>query len=417
MTKNYLFTLKIMFFVSFSIFAQIEKTGLFIGNSYTYYNNLPDLISQISASKGNQFSYETHTPGGASLSDHASNPNVDDLIELQEWDYVVLQEQSQKPSFPPNHVETEVYPYASILCDKINMNQDCALPVFFMTWGRENGDQSNCKNYPALCTYDGMQIRLIESYTEMAETNQALLSPVGIAWQNIRQDFPEINLYTSDGSHPSISGSYLAACVFYSIFFEDNPIDAFYPEGLSLEEANQLQTAAKNAITNQTTSFNTSPQAMAYYEIIENELFLFNNSLDADFIQWLGLPLGYATNEQELTISLDEFEGNTVQIQLLAFDNCFQSEFLIEINNLELQNGEKKIFVYPNPSDGVLKLNSNPFRNSSLFIYNNLGTCVFEQDDLKSNSFDLSNLPSGTYTLIFQNKIGLQRKEFWVKKN
>ena len=60
--------------------------------------------------------------------------------------------------------------------------------------------------------------------------------------------------------------------------------------------------------------FNTSAQAMAYFEIIENELFLINNSLDADFIQWLGLPLGYATNEQELIINLDEFDGNTVQI-------------------------------------------------------------------------------------------------------
>lgn len=342
MTKTDIFTLKIIFFISFSLFAQIEKTALFIGNSYIYYNNLPDLISQISDSKGNQFSYETHTPGGASLSDHASNPNVDDLINLQEWDYVVLQEQSQKPSFPSNQVEIDVYPYASILCDKINVNQDCALPVFFMTWGRENGDQSNCENYPPLCTYEGMQIRLIESYTEMAESNQALLSPVGIAWQNIRQYFPEINLYTSDGSHPSIRGSYLAACVFYSILFEDDLIDAFFPEGLSLEEANQLQIAAMNAITNQTTRFNTSAQAMAYFEIIENELFLINNSLDADFIQWLGLPLGYATNEQELIINLDEFDGNTVQIELLAFDNCFQSEFLIEINNLEQQNDEKK---------------------------------------------------------------------------
>lgn len=412
-----IFYLNMMMFISFSSFSQSEKTVLFIGNSYIYYNNLPDLISQISASKGNEFSYESYTPGGASLSDHASNTIIDDLLETQEWDYVVLQEQSQKPSFSSNQVETEVYPYANILCDKISINHDCTLPVFFMTWGRENGDQSNCKNYPPLCTYEGMQTRLIESYTEMAETNQAILSPVGIAWQNIRQDFPEINLYASDGSHPSLNGSYLAACVFYSLFFEDNPIGAFAPETLSSELVNQLQAAAMNSVTDQTTSFNTSAQAIASFEIIGNELFLHNNSLNEDYIQWIGLPEGFPINQQDLTISLGEFEGNTVEIELHAFDNCFQSEFIIEINNLELQNVEKNTFVYPNPSEGALKFNSILYNNASLSVYNSIGTCVFEETNFIYHSFNLSHLPSGTYTMIIHNETGLRKEVIWTKKN
>ena len=91
-----------------------------------------------------------------------------------------------------------------------------------MTWGRENGDSQNCASYPPICTYEGMQDRLTESYTEMAQNNESLLAPIGIAWKDIREQHPEINLYSSDGSHPSIQGSYLAACVFYAILFDDS---------------------------------------------------------------------------------------------------------------------------------------------------------------------------------------------------
>ena len=85
-------------------------------------------------------------------------------INAASWDFVVLQEQSQIPSFPPSQVASDCFPYASILVDSIKSANPCAEPVFFMTWGRENGDQNNCINYPPLCTYGGMQARLRESY-------------------------------------------------------------------------------------------------------------------------------------------------------------------------------------------------------------------------------------------------------------
>ncbi len=325
--------LKLTFLIPFVLFGQAEKTVLFIGNSYTYVNNLPDLVNQIAIDKGNQLIYETHTPGGSTLSQHASNSNVQYLLETTEWDYVVLQEQSQYPSFPPAQVSAEVYPYAESLCEDIRETNPCSEPVFFMTWGRENGDSQNCAFYPPICTYEGMQERLTESYTEMAENNESLLAPVGIAWKNIREEHPEIDLYSGDGSHPSMKGSYLAACVFYSILFSDDPTTEYYPDGMNNDEAEIIQEFALNAISETTTDFTLQVEAIASYEILDDEIQFFNESTNASTITWTGLTQDVTSNEDTLLLELNGSTG-IYEIILLADDGCQTSELLIQINDL-----------------------------------------------------------------------------------
>ena len=126
--------------------SQTTKKVLFIGNSYTYVNDLPGIINDIAISKGNTFNHQSHTPGGSTLAQHASNSTVQNLLYSEVWDYVILQDQSQNPSFPPSQVANEVYPYAASLCEDIRQADACSLPVYFMTWGRENGDAQNCVN-------------------------------------------------------------------------------------------------------------------------------------------------------------------------------------------------------------------------------------------------------------------------------
>ena len=79
---------------------------------------------------------------------------------------MVLQAQSQEPSFSPGQVTNDTYPYAEILVDSIEQIFSCTEPLFFMTWGRKYGDQQNCQFYPPICTYAGMQQRLRESYVK-----------------------------------------------------------------------------------------------------------------------------------------------------------------------------------------------------------------------------------------------------------
>ena len=216
---------------------QIDSLNvLFIGNSYTASNNLPNIISTIANSMGDYLSTESSLIGGATLQTHVNNSNSNNLIMNGEWDYVVLQEQSQYPSFPLWQVEEEVFPYATQLNELIINYNNCGQTVFFMTWGRENGDQNNCPNWPPVCTYEGMDDLIKERYMIMANENNALLSPVGAVWRYIRDYEYDIDLYSPDGSHPSFLGSYVAAVCFYTTLFQTDPLAIPWNEEFNISE-------------------------------------------------------------------------------------------------------------------------------------------------------------------------------------
>tara|TARA_B100000674_G_scaffold1549_1_gene1256 strand:+ start:1010 stop:2221 length:1212 start_codon:yes stop_codon:yes gene_type:complete len=213
---------------------------LFIGNSYSSFNNLPNLISSIASTMGDVLIVDGSLIGGATLQNHSENNNTTNLITKGNWDFVVLQEQSQYPSFPLWQVEQDVFPYASQLSDLVSEFNVCANTVFFMTWGRENGDQSNCQSWPPVCTYEGMDDLLRERYMIMANDNNALVSPVGAVWRSLRDAGYDIDLYSSDGSHPSLTGSYVSAVCFYTTLFQKNPLDIPWVDDFGISEYNDM---------------------------------------------------------------------------------------------------------------------------------------------------------------------------------
>ena len=242
-----LFFYIILFITNFT-YAQSYDV-LFIGNSYTYYNNLPEMISNIANDLGDTVNYDQNTPGGTSLYAHSQNQTTINKINQQNWDFVVLQDQSQRPSLSPSYVAASVYPYATQLVNLINSNYICSEPVFYMTWGRKYGDQTNCQSYPPVCTFLGMQERLRDSYLTMGLDNNASVSPVGIAFKNSISLDSTIDLYTSDNSHPSIYGSYLAACTFYSTIFKKSSVGCAYkPNAINQSDALFLQQVASSTV-------------------------------------------------------------------------------------------------------------------------------------------------------------------------
>jgi hypothetical protein len=186
---------------------------LFIGNSYTYVNDLPKTFSALAELKGVHVIVDSVTAGGAPLEAHAKNPKVADKLRERAWDFVVLQEQSQRPALETSRVDKEVMPAASELDRLIHEARAETHTVFYETWARRDGDKENCPKVPAVCTHDGQQARLSATYARLARENHALLAPVGTAWSRVRG----LNLYQADGSHPTLLGTYLAACVFFDV--------------------------------------------------------------------------------------------------------------------------------------------------------------------------------------------------------
>jgi hypothetical protein len=233
--------------LSFSAMA-IHRKVFFIGNSYTFTNSMPDMLKNFALAKGDTITWAMSAPGGYTFNQHTTNSTTLSGITSQPWDIIVLQEQSQLPSFSPAQVATDVYPYAQWLDSTINEQDSCIETMFMMTWGRKNGDAANCPSYPVICTYAGMQLRLRQSYTEMAFDNHASISPVGAAWKVVVDSFPAIDLYSPDESHPSVAGSYLQACVFYASIFHKSAQGNTYLGGLTASVAATLQRIADKVV-------------------------------------------------------------------------------------------------------------------------------------------------------------------------
>lgn len=230
-------------------FSQLKKEVLFVGNSYTYVNDLPNLVKQIALSFGDTLVHESSTPGGSNFNAHSTNTQTLNKINQQQWDYVVLQAQSQEPSLPPSYVNTNVLPAAQVLIDAIESNSLCTEPLFFMTWGRKFGDASNCVAYPPVCTYLGMQERLRTRYLDMTFIHDASCSPVGMAWKKSIEIDSTLNLYSSDNSHASIYGSYLAACTFYASIFKKSAVGSTYwPNAIDSASAYILQQIGSSTV-------------------------------------------------------------------------------------------------------------------------------------------------------------------------
>ena len=209
---------------------------LFIGNSYTFVNDLPATFAKLAQSGGHAVQVEMAAQGGWTLADHLAAPETSAKISAQKWDYVVLQEQSQMPAESYWRVKT-MYPAAEALVQKIRANG--SQPLFFNTWAHKNGWPEN--NIP---DYTNMQNQINYGYLEIAQKLDVPLALAGYAWAEVYAQHPEIALWQEDGSHPSEKGTYLAACVFYAVIYRQSPLGLDFGSSLNAGEAEILQKAA-----------------------------------------------------------------------------------------------------------------------------------------------------------------------------
>jgi len=393
-------------FVAYSVNSQTKKV-LFLGNSYTYVNDLPNLIKNLAQADGKTLIYDQNTPGGYSLEGHSTNTTSLGKIASNNWDFVVIQDQSQKPSFPPSQVATDVYPYAKILVDSIYANNECTEPLFFMTWGRQNGDQDNCPYYAPLCTYEGMQGRLRESYLEMGVDNMASVSPVGMAWQKTREITGDtINLYSSDESHPSIYGSYLAACVFYTSIFNASPVNNSFISTLSDTTAHLLQQIAYQVVTDSNYIWNFKT---ANFGITQNGNLNYSFTSTENFISetW-----DYGDGISETVHNPTHTYINTGQYSVTHIvDGACYKDTLIQIldivnTDINLNNNNQNIKIYPNPFNDVINIKADNITN--ITIYNSLSVKIIETSN---KIIDLSFLKKGVYFIeIITNESKISKK-------
>lgn len=220
---------------------------LFIGNSYTYYNDLPKMVGQLAKSQKKKLSVHSVTKGGERLKGHLANENLRRMLTTERWDYVILQEQSSAPAKQTESVIAEVYPAAEALDSLVHIGSPEAQTIFYMTWGHKYGSTHKIDNYPLAFTYEGMQERIKTIYLEMTYRTNAICAPVGMAWERVREERSDYQLYNQDLSHPSPLGSYLAANVIYMTIF-CQPYQSDYTHDFDSTVAEYIQQVAQRTV-------------------------------------------------------------------------------------------------------------------------------------------------------------------------
>ncbi|MPM30464.1 hypothetical protein SDC9_77014 [bioreactor metagenome] len=408
------FTILICFAaISFSQ-AQTILRVLFIGNSYTYVNDLPGLVSLVAKSAGDSLVYSSSAPGGYTLQQHCSNATTNSLIQQGNWDFVVLQEQSQLPSFTDGEVQSMVFPYATQLDNMIRQADSCAETIFYMTWGRKNGDATNCAVWPPVCTYEGMDSLLHLRYMMMAQDNDAEVSPVGAVWHYLRTNAPGIELYSADESHPSPAGSYAAACTFYASMYRKDPSHITYDFSLSAADANTIRQAAKTIVfDNLANWYNTDeiPLAMFTHSNSTTPVQFVNSSTNALEYFW---DFGDGTNStEENPTHYFPYDG-MYTIALIA-SACGHSDTTSEtfwVATLGIESAEYSIRFFPNPVHDFLSVSAGA-KILRVSICDVAGRRFINESGPESNeiSINTQSLRPGVYFLTVETI-----NEYFVRK-
>src|SRR5262249_29071568 len=177
---------------------------LFIGNSFTARNDLPGLIADLAAARGRSLQYRLISAGGASLRTHWNAGEALKAIEEGRYDRVVLQEQSTLPVKNPRRMHENVRLFDEAI------KATGSKTALYMTWARLGAPES--------------QQAITDAYAGIGRELGATVVPVGLAWQRFLRQHDQPALHDKDQSHPSLAGSYLAACVFLPVLFKESPV-------------------------------------------------------------------------------------------------------------------------------------------------------------------------------------------------
>src|SRR5438477_381022 len=109
-----------------------EMRILFIGNSFTARNNVPELIAQLAAARGRELQHQLIQAGGASLRMHWNKGDAQRAIAQTQYDYVVLQEQSTLPLKNPQRFHENVRLFDPVI------KAAGAKTALYLTWARQN---------------------------------------------------------------------------------------------------------------------------------------------------------------------------------------------------------------------------------------------------------------------------------------
>jgi len=205
---------------------------LFVGNSFTGWNLGLDWNMELLAGSINPplvIEADMVTKMGASLEEIWEHTNAREKIDKGDYDVVVLQGAIPETESWNISKSAETF-HEYVRKFDAEIKEAGAETVLFMQWPYEQ--------------YGLKPITIEEidqAYRDIALELGVDVAPVGLAWQRVMEERPELDMYDDDGVHPSIHGTYLAVNVVYATVFGKSPIGiAYLPSAGSWSEGGGL---------------------------------------------------------------------------------------------------------------------------------------------------------------------------------
>lgn len=189
---------------------------LFIGNSYTFYHEMPKLFEALCRANGKDVEVDSVTKGGRRLyenlvSEDENNAKFFELLKTEHYDVLFLQEHSCGPLLAEERFISAVGELKTLVgADRT---------ILYATWGRKSGSKTLDEHS---WTSEQMFDELIAAYAKAAEINGVEVSNVGKCFKDLLSA-SDAELYTEDLSHPSLFGSSVAALSHYKAVFGEYP--------------------------------------------------------------------------------------------------------------------------------------------------------------------------------------------------
>ena len=182
-------------------FSTINEKILFIGNSFTFYWNVPSQVESMSIERGLNWDITHFTLPSATLKTLWNNPDLKSILESETFDHVIIQEHS-------TNILTNANGDSGFYFGQItSLIPDSTQIHFFSTWIYPSMEQFNINNeeYP-----------IEHRIKQIIEGTTAKMIPVGRAFKLFQSKYPQFNLLMEDDKHPNPNGSYLASCIIFS---------------------------------------------------------------------------------------------------------------------------------------------------------------------------------------------------------
>ncbi len=226
---------------------------LIVGNSYTRFNVLPHLLQRLSAGVqgGVRLHVDAEARNGYSLRTHLRAGEAMARIRSGHYGYVVLQGHSLSAIDHPAELAKDAERFKRVI------DATHGRTVLYETWARHPSARLYRK-HPLVHSFGEMAARVDATYTQLAQHTGAELAPVGSAFERALANDPDLRLWGPDGSHPTLAGSFLAACVLYATITNEDPrLSGYVPRGMPREHAELIKEIAAQ------TSLALRAQAMA----------------------------------------------------------------------------------------------------------------------------------------------------------